>query len=176
MNKETKNQVIAQLSEELSKVPVFYLVDTSGLTVEKTNNLRRICFNRKVQMKVIKNTLLKKAMERTGKNYEGLYETLHGVTSIFYSEGGSVPARVIKEFRKKSDKPILKAAFIEEAVFIGDNQLEALVNLKSKNELIGEIITLLQSPAKNVISALQSGKNILAGVVKTLSEREEKKL
>lgn len=174
MNKETKNQVIAELTEELNKVPVFYLADTSGLTVENTNKLRRICFNRKVRMKVIKNTLLKKAMERTGKNYEGMYDTLHGVTSVFYAEAGNVPAKVIKEFRKKSEKPILKAAFIEETVFIGDDQLEPLVNLKSRNELIGEIIGLLQSPAKNVVSALQSGKNKLAGIVKTLSEREEK--
>ncbi len=172
MNKETKNKVIAGLTEELNKVPVFYLADTSGLTVESTNKLRRICFNKKIQMKVIKNTLLKKAMEKTGKNYDGMYDTLHGVTSIFYSEGGNVTAKVIKEFRKKNDKPILKAAFIEETVFIGDNQLETLVNLKSKNELIGEIIGLLQSPAKNVVSALQSGKNKLAGIVKTLSERE----
>lgn len=174
MNKETKNQVITELTEELNNVPVFYLADTSGLTVENTNKLRRICFHRKVRMKVIKNTLLKKAMERTGKNYEGMYDTLHGVTSIFYAEGGNVPAKVIKEFRKKSEKPILKAAFVEEAIFIGDDQLESLVNLKSKNELIGEIIGLLQSPAKNVVSALQSGKNKLAGIVKTLSEREEK--
>ena len=174
MLKETKNKVIAELTEELTKVPVFYLADTSGLTVGDTNKLRRICFNRKVRMKVIKNTLLHKAMERTGKNYEGIYDTLHGVTSVFYADAGNVPAKVIKEFRKKSDKPILKAAFIEETVFIGDNLLESLVNLKTKNELIGEIIGLLQSPAKNVVSALQSGKNKLAGIVKTLSEREEK--
>lgn len=174
MNKETKNQVITELTDELSNVPVFYLADTSGLTVERTNKLRRMCFDKKVRMKVVKNTLLKKAMERTGKNYEGMYETLHGVTSIFYAETGNVPAKLIKEFRKKSDKPVLKAAFVEETVFVGDNQVEVLISLKSKNELIGEIIGLLQSPAKNVVSALQSGKNKLAGIVKTLSERDEK--
>ncbi len=174
MLKETKNKVIAELTQELNKVPVFYLADTSGLTVENTNKLRRICFNKKVQMKVIKNTLLKKAMEKTGKNYEGIYDTLHGVTSIFYAEAGNVPAKVIKEFRKKSEKPILKAAFVEETVFIGDNQLDILNNLKTKNELIGDIIALLQSPPKTIISQLQSGKNKLAGIVKTLSERGEK--
>lgn len=174
MNRETKNQVIAGLTEELNNAPVFYLADTSGLTVESTNKLRRLCFNKKVKMKVIKNTLLKKAMEKTGKNYEGIYGTLKGVSSIFYSDTGNVPAKIIREFRKKSEKPILKAAYINEAIFIGDEQLGVLEQLKSKNELIAEIIGLLQSPAKNVVSALQSGKNKLAGIVKTLSEKEEK--
>lgn len=174
MTKEQKKQTIEKLKAELSAKPVFYLADTSGLTVEDTNKLRRLCFNKKVRMNVVKNTLLKKAMQQTGKNYEGMYDTLRGVTAVFYAEAGNVPAKVIKEFRKKSDKPILKAAFVEETVFIGDTQLETLVNLKTKNELIGDIIALLQSPPKTIISQLQSGKNKLAGIVKTLSEREEK--
>ncbi|MDR4988200.1 MAG: 50S ribosomal protein L10 [Bacteroidales bacterium] len=171
MRKEEKYQIIESLSERLKNSDVIYLADTSGLDVETINGLRRLCFRRNVTMQVVKNTLLKKAMEKSEKNLEGLYGSLVGATSVMLSDTGNVPARLIKEFRKKQQRPLLKAAYIGEAIFIGDDQLEALTQIKSREELIGEIIGLLQSPAKNVVSALQSGGNTIAGVVKTLSER-----
>ncbi len=173
MRKEEKYQIIESLSEKLKNRDVIYLADTSGLNVETINDLRRLCFRRNVSMQVVKNTLLKKAMEKSEKNFEGLYEALVGPTSLMMSDTGNVPAKLIKEFRKKMEKPSLKAAFIDEAVFIGDDQLDTLINIKSKEELIGDLVGLLQSPAQNVISALQSGGNIIAGVVKTLSEKDE---
>lgn len=172
MNKEEKNQVIDSLVEELKANPNFYITDTSKLTVEKTNNLRRQCFNQNIKMKVVKNTLLKKAMERSGTDYQDLYLALKGTTAIMFSEVGNAPAKLIKDFRKDGDRPALKAAFVEETAYLGDKQLEFLIAIKSKNELIGDIIALLQSPAKNVVGALQSGKNKLAGIVKTLQDRE----
>lgn len=173
MKKEDKDQMIEVLVEDLNQNPNFYLTDVSTLTVEKTNNLRRLCYNKGVRMKMVKNTMLRKAMERTGRDYSELFPVLHGTTSIMFSETGNVPAKLIQEFRKKNDKPLLKAAYVQESVYIGDNQLASLVSIKSKNELIGDIIGLLQSPAKNVIGALQSGKNILAGIVKTLQDRPQ---
>ena len=136
-----------------------------------TTNLRRACHKAGIKLNVVKNTLLAKAMEGSDKDFGGLADTLKGSTSLMIAEVNNAPARVIKEFRKKSDRPILKGAYVEESVYIGDNQLDALVDIKSKDELIGEIIGLLQSPAKNVISALKSGSNTIAGIVKTLSER-----
>lgn len=174
MKKEEKDKVIASLTETLANNNNFYLTDTSGLTAEKTSSLRRECFNKGIKVLVVKNTLLKKAMEKsTAKNYSDLFPALKGSTAVMFCEAGNAPAKVIKEFRKTGDKPVLKAAFVEESVYLGDNQLDFLVAIKSKNELIGDIIGLLQSPAKNVISGLQSGKNKLAGIVKTLSERPE---
>jgi large subunit ribosomal protein L10 len=173
MKKEEKEKIVDALAEQLSAYKNFYITDTSSLTVETTNRLRRLCFNRGVKMQVAKNTLIYKALEKTGENYENLSDVLKGSSTILFAEGGNVPAKLIKEFRKKSDKPILKGAFIESSVYIGDDQLDALANLKTKNELVADIIALLQSPAKNVISALQSGGNKLAGIVKTLSERSE---
>lgn len=173
MRKEEKYQIIESLSEKLKSSDVIYLTDTSGLNVETINNLRRLCFRRQVSMQVVKNTLLRKAMEKSEKNFEPLYEALVGPTSVMLSDTGNVPAKLIKEFRKKLAKPSLKAAYIDQAVFIGDDQLDALTQIKSREELIGDLIGLLQSPAKNVISALQSGGNTIAGVVKTLSERGE---
>jgi large subunit ribosomal protein L10 len=172
MKKEEKYQIIESLTEKLKNEEIFYLTDTSDLDVETINKLRRLCFRRNVSLQVVKNTLLKKAMEKSEKNYEPLYDVLKGATSIMFSSTGNVPARLIKEFRKTSPKPIIKGAYIQEAFFFGDNQLETLSNIKSKEELLGDLIGLLQSPAKNVISALQSGGNILAGVVKTLSEKQ----
>ena len=137
-----------------------------------TTNLRRACFKAGVKLEVVKNTLLAKAMEGSDKDFGDLSQTLVGNTSLMFSETGNAPAKVIKEFRKKSDRPLLKGAYIEESVYVGDDQLENLVNIKSKEELLGEIIGLLQSPAKNVISALKSGGSTIAGIVKTLSERE----
>ncbi len=173
MRKEEKDVIINDITELLNKYPTIYVTDTSSLTVEKINQLRRMCFNKNVKMLVAKNTLIQKAMERKGGEYEPIFEALKGTTALMFSETGNVPAKLIKEFRKKGDRPVLKGAYIETAVFIGDNQLESLASLKSKNELIGEIIGLLQSPAKNVIGALQSSGGKLAGIVKTLSERPE---
>ena len=166
-----KELLINELIADLNNNPNFYITDTSSLTVEKTNQLRRECFKNNVSMKVVKNTLLMKAMERSGKNYEELYSALAGTTAVMFCEVGNVPAKLIKDFRKAGDKPKLKAAFVEECSYLGDNQLDTLISIKSKNELIGDIIGLLQSPAKNVIGALQSGGGKIAGIVKTLSER-----
>ena len=172
MTKDQKSQYIDDLAQELSNANVFYLADTAGLTVEAVNNLRRRCFQSGISLRVVKNTLLAKAMERVeGRNYGQLPEVLGGPTSILFAEVGNVPAKLIKEFRKKSDKPLLKGAYIEEAIFIGDNQLDALEAIKSREELIGDIIGLLQSPAKNVISGLTGGGSKIAGILKTLEER-----
>ena len=172
MTKEEKAKYIEYLTAELREAGIFYLADTSTMTVEVINNLRRKCFQSNIKLKVVKNTLLEKAMERVeGTDYGQLKEVLAGPTSILFAEVGNVPAKIIQEFRKKSDRPVLKGAFIEEAIFIGDNQLEALANIKSKNELIGDIVGLLQSPAKNVISALKGQGGKIAGILKTLEER-----
>jgi len=171
MTREEKSRVIEDLTAQLAQSNVVYLADISSLNAETTSNLRRACFKSGITLNVVKNTLLAKAMEASENDYGDLPSTLKGNTSIMISENGNAPAKVIKEFRKKSDKPILKGAYIHQAVFIGDNQLDALIALKSKEEVIGEIIGILQSPAKNVISALKSGGGKIAGIVKTLSER-----
>lgn len=172
MTREEKSQVIETLTAQLSDNANIYLADISGLDAGNTSNLRRACFKAGIQLAVVKNTLLKKAMESSDKDFGELTGILKGNTSLMFSETGNAPAKVIKEFRKKSDKPLLKGAFIQESIYVGDDQLDNLVNLKSKDELVGEIIGLLQSPAKNVISALKSGGSTIAGLVKTLSERE----
>lgn len=171
MTKEEKSRVIEDLTAQLAGTNVVYVTDISGLNAENTSNLRRACFKAGIKLEVVKNTLLEKAMGSLENNYGELPTILKGSTSIMIAENGNAPAKIIKEFRKKSDKPVLKGAYIHEAVFIGDNQLDALVALKSKEEVIGEIIGLLQSPAKNVVSALKSGGSTIAGLVKTLSER-----
>lgn len=172
MNREEKAQYIDTLTEQLNEAGIFYLADTSELTVENINNLRRRCFNQGITLKVVKNALLAKAIERVeGKGLEELTSVLSGPTSIMFSEVGNAPAKVIKEFRKKNDKPVLKAAYIEEAIYIGDEHLEALTAIKSKEELIGDIILLLQSSAKNVVSGLKGQGGKIAGILKTLSER-----
>lgn len=171
MNREEKKATIALLTEKLNSNNVLYIADISALDAEKTSSLRRICNSKNVKLHMVKNTLLKKAMEQANGNYEDLYGVLKGNSSIMFAEVGNAPGKIIKDFRKKNDKPILKGAYIDEAVFIGDNQLETLANLKSREELIGDIIMLLQSPAKNVISGLLSGKNKIAGLVKTLQDR-----
>ena len=171
MKKEEKGLLINSLEEILSNNPHIYLTDISGLDAETTSDLRPLAFKKDVKMVVVKNSLLRKAMEKSNKDFEPLFEVLKGGTSIMLSEVGNAPAKMIKEFRKKSDKPILKGAYVEESIYIGDNELDMLVSIKSKDELIGDLIALLQSPAKNVISALSSGGDTLAGVVKTLSER-----
>ena len=171
MNKQEKDKTIQALDNMLSDNNNFYLADISGLNAEQNSALRRLCFKRSVSIKVVKNTLLKKAFEKNDLDFSQLYNVLVGNTSIMQAEAGNAPAKVIKEFRKKNEKPILKAAHLEEAIYIGDENLATLADLKSKEELIGDIITLLQSPAKNVISSLQSGGNKLAGIIKTLEEK-----
>ena len=172
MTREEKNKLIEDLDLLLNENKNFYLADISDLTAEESSDLRRLCFKRDVTLQVVKNTLLKKAMERNDADFEEFYETLSGNTSIMFTEVGNSPAKIIKDFRKKHNKPILKAAIIEDCFYLGDENLDTLVELKSKQELIGEIITLLQSPAKNVISSLQSGGNKLSGIIKALAERE----
>ncbi|MAX71522.1 MAG: 50S ribosomal protein L10 [Flavobacteriaceae bacterium] len=172
MTREEKSQVIEELTAQLADSTNIYLTDISGLDAATTSNLRRACFKSNIKLAVVKNTLLEKAMEASEKDFGELPSTLKGNTSVMYSETGNAPAKVIKEFRKKSEKPLLKGAFIEEAIYVGDELLDTLVEIKSREELLGEIVTLLQSPAKNVISALKSGGGTIAGIVKTLSERE----
>ena len=172
MTREEKSQVIQDLTQTLADNNAIYLADISGLNAETTSNLRRACFKAGIKLSVVKNTLLAKAMEASEKDFGDLPSVLKGNTSIMLAESANAPAKLIKEFRKKTkNRPLLKGAFAEESVYIGDDQLEALVDIKSREELIGEIIGLLQSPAKNVVSALQSGGNKLSGIVKTLSER-----
>ena len=172
MTREEKSQVIEELTAQLADNTNIYLTDISGLDAATTSNLRRACFKSNIKLAVVKNTLLEKAMDASDKDFGDLPSTLKGNTSVMYSETGNAPAKVIKEFRKKSEKPLLKGAFIEESIYIGDDLLDALVDIKSREELIGDIVTLLQSPAKNVISALKSSGGTIAGIVKTLSERE----
>ena len=172
MTREEKSKVIKELTVELADNSNIYLTDISGLNAGSTSDLRRACFKANVRLAVVKNTLLEKAMEASDREFGDLPSVLKGNTSVMYSETGNAPAKVIKAFRKKSEKPLLKGAFIEESIYIGDEQLDMLVDIKSKEELIGEVITLLQSPAKNVISALQSGGGKLSGILKTLSQKE----
>ena len=174
MTRSEKSQVIEDLKAKFSESPYFYIADSSALTVEQINKLRRACFEKGIEVQVVKNTLAQKAMEATGdkaEGFQGLYESLVGPTTVFFADTGNAPAKVIKEFRKDFDKPLLKAAYIDSDIFIGDDQLEILSTLKSKDELVGEIIGLLQSPAKNVISALKSSGGTIAGILKTLEER-----
>ncbi|HTE01159.1 MAG TPA: 50S ribosomal protein L10 [Mucilaginibacter sp.] len=171
MNKEEKHELVLALTVQMKEFGNFYITDTSDLTVAKVNNIRRKCFESDITMQVAKNSLIKKAMEAAGGDFSPIYDVLKGSSSILFSKSATAPAKLIKQLRKAGDKPVLKAAYIDSAIFIGDNQLDTLINLKSKEQLIGEIIGLLQSPAKNVISALQSGGNKLAGIVKTLQER-----
>ncbi|MBK9328813.1 MAG: 50S ribosomal protein L10 [Sphingobacteriales bacterium] len=172
MTKAEKQATIESLTEQFSNASFFYFTDTSGLSVEKINALRRICFGKGISLQVAKNTLIKKALVAGGKFSDDLDPVLSGPTAIMFTETGNVPAKVIKQFRADGNKPALKAAYIDSAIYIGESQLEALINVKSKQELIGDIVALLQSPAKNVVSALKSSGGKLAGIVKTLQERE----
>lgn len=175
MNKDQKNEVIEVLKEKFNQYNNFYIANTEALTVAQVTKLRRICFDKKVEMKVAKNTLIRKALESIDeKRYEGVYESLNGVTALLFSENPKEPALIISSFRKDSntEKPVLKAAYIDSDVFVGNDQLETLKTLKSKQDLIGEIIGLLQSPAKNVISGLNAGGK-LASLVKALEDRTE---
>ncbi|MBN2486650.1 MAG: 50S ribosomal protein L10 [Bacteroidales bacterium] len=172
MTRDEKNQVIDNLAQQLSGSKHFYLADIAALNAEQTSKLRRKCFEKDIKLVVVKNTLLRKALEKVGGNYDELYTVLKENTSLMLTENSSDPAKLIKELRREFPKPILKGAYVEESIYVGDNQLDALASIKSKEELIGDIILLLQSPAKNVVSALQSGGNKLAGIIKTLQDKE----
>ena len=171
MKKEEKQDVVIALTKQMKEYGNFYITDTANLSVVKVNAIRRKCFESDIKMQVAKNTLIRKAMEAVDGDFSEMFDVLKGSSSILFSTTANAPAKLIKQLRKRSDKPVLKAAYIDYSVYIGDDKLDALVNLKSREELVADIIALLQSPAKNVISALQSGGNILAGVVKTLQER-----
>ena len=172
MRKEVKDTIIVELGQKLKEYPHFYLVDIAGLNAEQTSNLRRKCFKNEIKMVVVKNTLLHKAFETSEIDFEPLYGCLKGNTAVMFCNTANVPARLLKEY-KKEGVPALKAAYAEEGIFVGSDKLEELASLKSKNEIIADIVALLQSPAKNVVSALQSGANTIHGVLKTLGERPE---
>jgi len=173
MKKEDKSLLIEKIKETLQQYNVVYLAETTQLNAEKTVALRRAAFNAGIKMMVVKNTLLKKAMEQLDTDYSGLYGSLAGSTTLLLSDTGNAPAKLIKSFRQKKETiPALKAAFVEETVYVGEENLDALVAIKSKNELIADVVALLQSPAKNVVSALQSGGTKLHGVLETLSKKE----
>lgn len=173
MKKEDKALIIAHIGEQLKEYSCVYLTQTSGLNAEKTSKLRRACFGADVKMLCVKNTLLRKAFEASGTDYSGLYDLLHGETTLLLSNVGNAPAKLLKSFRKKDDTlPVLKGAYVEETVYVGEENLETLANIKSKNELIADVVALLQSPAKNVISALNSGAGKLHGILETLSKKE----
>jgi len=171
MRKEEKQEIVQALTDQIKSYGNFYITDTADLTVAKINNIRRKCFEKGITIQVAKNTLIAKALEAAGVDSEELRGVLKGASTILFSEVGNAPAKLIKELRKEGDKPLLKGAYIDASVFVGDSQLDVLVALKSKEELIGDIIGLLQSPAKNVVSALKSGGSTIAGLVKTLQER-----
>ncbi|EEI94041.1 ribosomal protein L10 [Sphingobacterium spiritivorum ATCC 33300] len=171
MRKEEKQEIVQALAEQIKSYGNFYIADTADLSVEKVNGIRRKCFESGIEIKVVKNSLIKKALIEAGVDSEEIFGTLKGASTLMFSEVGNAPAKLIKQLRKEGDKPLLKAAYIDSAAFVGDGQLNALVNLKSKNELIADVIALLESPAKNVISALQSGGNTISGLVKALEER-----
>lgn len=172
MNKEDKSLLVKELTQNIADFSHFYVVDAGGMNSGKTSDLRRECFKKDIKMMTVKNTLFIKALEQTEGDYGQLYDTLTGSTAIFFSNVGNVPAKLIKEFGKANKKPVLKGAYVEESVYVGAESLDTLVNIKSKDELLGDIVALLQSPAKNVISALQSGGSTIHGVLKTLAERE----
>ena len=171
MKKEVKDTIIAELGAKLKEYSHFYLVDLAGLNAEATSNLRRKCFKNEIKMIVVKNNLLREAFQASDVDFEPMYGALKGTTAVMFCNTANVPAKLLKEY-KKEGVPALKAAYAEETIF-GADQLEALVALKSKNEVIADIVALLQSPAKNVVSALQSGANTIHGVLKTLGERHE---
>ncbi len=175
MKKNEKNKVIDSLTKDLSNNKNIYLTDISGLNVELTNKLRGLCFKKNVNLKTVKNTFLKKAIKKSNTDFEPFYNILEGPTSIMLSETGNIPAKIIKEFKKtqKQKKPVIKGAYVEETFYTGENLLEILINIKSKNEMIADIIEILKSPAKNIILALQSGAQTIIGIIKTLSEKSK---
>jgi large subunit ribosomal protein L10 len=173
MTREEKTAVVEDLKQKFDSTPFFYVTDSSTLSVGKINKLRRICFDKGIEILVVKNTLARKAMEAlpADRGYDKLFDALHGPTTIMFTDTANLPARVIEQFRKENDRPTIKAAYIDTDVIFGDENLEFLAKLKSKEELLGELIGLLQSPAKNVVGALKSGAHTIAGLVKALEER-----
>lgn len=172
MKSSEKKVIIDNLQEQINSYNHFYLTDISGLNAENTSNLRRLCFNQNVKLVVVKNTLLRKALESSNKNVEEIYDALKGNTSVMFTENANVPAKLIKDFSKIHKKPVLKAAYVQESVYVGADQLEALIAVKSKNELIADVVAMLKSPMNTVLSQLQSGANIIHGVLDTLKEKK----
>jgi len=172
MKREEKSQIIDSLTEQINNFSHFYLADISELNASDTSNLRRRCFEKDITLVVVKNTLLKQALDKCAGSYDELYDTLKDSTSVMFCNTGNIPAKLIKEFRKVHEKPVLKAAYVEQSVYLGDEQLETLALLKSKNELLADVLLLLQSPMQGVLSAIQSGGNNITGVLKTLAEKE----
>ncbi len=172
MKREDKNALIESLKSTIEEYSHFYLADISGLDAQQTYELRKKCFEKDIELIVVKNTFFKKALERAEGNYEEIYDVLKENTSVMFCNVANVPGKLIKELNKKNEKPLFKAAYAEESIYVGAHMLDSLAGLKSKEELVGDVIMLLQSPMKTVIGQLQSGKNLLAGLVKTLSERE----
>lgn len=175
MTRAEKNAAIEALQDKLENIQFFYLADASTMTVAEVNDFRRKCFEKGVEMKVVKNTLARKAMEAApeDRNFNAIFEALKGPTAILFTDTANLPAKLLKDFRKEHDRPLLKAAYIDSDVFVGDDQIDVLASLKSKEDLLGEVVALLQSPAKNVISALKSGGSTIAGLLKALEERAE---
>ena len=175
MTREDKSAVIDQLKDKFSSATFFYIADSSELNVEQINKFRGLCYEKGVEMSVVKNTLIKKALEavESENNYDELYDALKGPSSLMFADVANSPAKVIEEFRKSFEKPVLKAAYIDSSIYLGDESLKALASMKSKEELIGDIVLLLQSPAKNVVSALNSSASTIAGLLKTLEDRAE---
>lgn len=171
MKRTEKHEIVNNLVEKFNEAKHLYFIDISGLNAEQSSKLRRQCFNEEVELLMVKNTFITKALEQVEGDYSEIIDSLTGSTSIMFSEVGNKPAKLIKNYRKEADKPIIKSAFVEETVYVGDNNLDALVAIKSKEELIGDVLTLLQSPANNLLSALQSGGNKLTGVLKTLENK-----
>jgi len=172
MRREEKEVIIEDLAQRLNDAKHFYLTDISELNAEQTSNLRRKCFEKEISLLVVKNTLLRKAMEKSEGDFDDLYDILKDSTSIMFCETGNTPAKLIKEMRKTMERPLIKAAFVEESIYIGDDQLDVLSNIKSKTELLGDLLMLLQSPATSLVSALASSGSQMAGALKTLSEKE----
>jgi large subunit ribosomal protein L10 len=172
MRREEKETIIDNLSQRIANTKHFYLADISNLNAEQTAKLRRKCFEKDIQLLVVKNTLLRKALEKSSIDYSQLFDVLNESTSIMFCETNNVPAKLIKEFRKTSDKPILKGAWVESSIYVGDNQLDALTSVRSKEELLGDVLLLLQSPMKRLLAAVSSPGAKLAGALKTLSEKE----
>ena len=173
MRREEKNAIISELEEKLNQYNHFYLADISELNAADTSLLRRKCFEQEIQLVVVKNTMLRKALEKFDGTFDELFDSLKNSTSVMFCDTGNIPAKLIKDFRKEHEKPVLKAAYVEESIYLGDNMLDTLSTIKSKEELIGEIVSLLQSPMNNLLSALKSGSNNLAGVLNVLAEKED---
>ena len=171
MKKSEKSIRVKELTDKINEYNHFYVTDTLGLDAGATNNLRRLCFQKEVNLLMVKNTLFKLALEKSDKNAEGMDEAFKGTSAVLFSNTGNVPAKLIKEFQKTNKLPLFKGAFVEESVYLGEDQLETLTKIKSKDELLGELVGLLQSPMKNVVSALQSGGSTIHGILQTLSEK-----